>query len=58
MLPLSDLSYLAVICGETPLHAFQLPFPPIVGAVRLLDNPNPIAFFEYQIPLTLACKLI
>lgn len=49
---------LAVIRGKRAFDAPQLALPPIVRAVRFLDDPDAVAFFEDQIPVALAVEIV
>lgn len=52
----SGSSNLTIIGGETSLDAPEFAFPPIIRAVRFLDNPDAIMFLETQIALSLAVE--
>lgn len=48
----------AIIGRKTSLDSFQLPFPPVISAIRLFDYSDPIPLPKRQIALPLACKFV
>ena len=54
----TERNSIAIVCWETSPHPSEFALPPIVRAICLLQNTDPITFLEGQVALTLPTKVV